>query len=46
MKKITLTLIGIITIFTLTLNNITTPKENQKPSIQKIMLMSDGNTGG
>jgi hypothetical protein len=37
---------GIITVFTLTLSNIDTPKENKKTSIQKIMLMSDGNTGG
>lgn len=46
MKKTILTLMGIVTVFTLTLSNIDTPKENQKPSIQKIMLMSDGNTGG
>ncbi|EJR70906.1 hypothetical protein P4I81_19475 [Bacillus cereus] len=46
MKKTILTLMGIITVFTLTLSNINTPKENKEPSIQKIMLMSDGNTGG
>ncbi|MED2697048.1 hypothetical protein P4222_16010 [Bacillus thuringiensis] len=46
MKKTILTLMGIITVFTITLSSINTLKDNKEPSIQKIMLMSDGHTGG